>query len=510
VSAIPTSVRKLESATPALLSPDIRGEVPTTPQRALRTGQHQAFTIGTSSGLTTSLVLFVTNAVAIAIAGAIGYSAAVALASDAFLAFLSLRAVVVMGILQLVGLRLAGSERAWGISPVASLARSVRIMAGATLVIVAVLIALGQSWQSLVAVLVAGICSTIFVLAGRSIVFFLLGRAHWWGRRIFVVGSDKQAAALYSELLRQPQRGLRPIGFIDDLETLDTELDPALYLGPPEALRELAVEHGVTAAVVAKSSPDSQTQRLFCREELGIRDWILMSSLEGYPSLWGEAVEVTGIPALLVRNRLLSPWSRGLKRAADLAITLTSVLLALPLLVAIMTLVRLGSPGSIFYGQERIGRHGRRFKAWKFRTMVVNADEVLEAYLASDPLLQVEWDANHKLKDDPRITWIGKFLRKTSLDELPQLWNVIRGEMSLVGPRPIVVAEIDKYADDYEYYVDVLPGITGLWQVSGRNNTTYPERVAFDAYYVKNWSLWLDLYILVSTIRVILFREGAY
>jgi len=168
-----------------------------------------------------------------------------------------------------------------------------------------------------------------------------------------------------------------------------------------------------------------------------------MSSLDGYPSLWGEAVEVAGVPALLTRNRLLSPWSRGLKRAADLTITLTSVLLALPLLAAILALVRLGSPGPVFYGQERIGRHGRRFKAWKFRTMVVNADQVLEEYLASDPLLRAEWDANHKLKDDPRITWIGKFLRKTSLDELPQLWNVLRNEMSLVGPRPIVEAEID-------------------------------------------------------------------
>ncbi|MFN0017512.1 MAG: undecaprenyl-phosphate galactose phosphotransferase WbaP [Pirellulaceae bacterium] len=466
--------------------------------------------IGTRSGLTTSLLLLGADAIAIAAAGASGCFTTAVFAGNAVPAAFSIRVVVLLGVLQLLGLRLAGLQRAWGINPVGSLARCVRITAGMTFFVAAALITLGQSWQSLVAAIIAGFCSTIFVLASRSVVLYLFGRADWWGRRVFVVGSDMQAVTLYSKLLRQPQRGLRPIGFIDDLETLDTDLDPALYLGPPEALRELALEHGVTGAVVAKSSPDSQTQRLFCREELGIRDWILMSSLDGYPSLWGEAVEITGVPALLVRNRLLSPWSRGLKRAADLVITLTSVLLALPLLVAILALVRFGSPGPIFYGQERIGRHGRRFKAWKFRTMVVNADEVLEAYLASDPLLRAEWEANHKLKDDPRITWIGKFLRKTSLDELPQLGNVIRGEMSLVGPRPIVVAEIDKYADDYEYYVDVLPGITGLWQVSGRNNTTYPERVAFDAYYVKNWSLWLDLYILVSTIRVILLREGAY
>lgn len=420
------------------------------------------------------------------------------------------RPLALLGGLQFLGIRLAGLQRAWGINPVASLARGVTIITATTFGMAVVLTVLGQPWFAVIAVLIAGISSIFALPTARTVLLSLCGRSDWWGRRVLVIGSDEQAVALYSKLLRQPQRGLRPVGFVDDLETLDTDLNPDHYLGPPEALRELALEHGVTAAVVSKISPDSQTQRLFCREELGIRDWILMSSLDGYPSLLGEALEVAGTPAVWARNRLLSPWSRGLKRAADLAITLTGGLLALPLIATIVLLVRLGSAGPIFYGQERIGRHGRRFRAWKFRTMVVNADEVLENYLASDPHLRAEWEANHKLKVDPRITWIGKFLRKTSLDELPQLWNVLRGEMSLVGPRPIVLAEIDKYADDYEYYVDVLPGITGLWQVSGRNNTTYPERVALDAYYVKNWTLWLDLYILVSTIRVIVFREGAY
>ena len=450
------------------------------------------------------------DALAVSVAVAAGYAFSVVLNSGAAPAGQLLRPLLLLGILQFLGMRLAGLQRAWGINPVASLARSVTITAGTTLGLVAVLTMLDQPWFTIIAVLVVGACSLFTVPAARTILLSLFGRADWWGRRVFVVGSDRQAVALYAKLLRQSQCGLRPIGFVDDLETLDADLDPDLYIGPPEALRELAIELGVTAAVVAKVTPDSHTQRLFCREELGIRDWILMSSLDGYPSLWGESLEVAGTPAVLARNRLLLPWSRWLKRSSDLAITLFGGLLSLPLLAVIILLVRLGSAGPIFYGQERIGRHGRRFKAWKFRTMVMNADEVLEMHLASDPLLRAEWEANHKLKDDPRITWIGKYLRKTSLDELPQLWNVLRGEMSLVGPRPIVVAEIDKYADDYEYYVDVLPGITGLWQVSGRNNTTYSERVALDAYYVKNWSLWLDLYILISTIRVVLFREGAY
>ncbi len=510
MSGIPTTALKSEpAATPVVLVPTGIPVAPA-PQTTVRGGERKRVpAIGTRSGLETSLCILVADVIALATSAATGFALTYLLAGDD-VANGVLRILALLFVWQLSGLRGAGLQRAWGIGPIAELARIAGIAAATTGILVGVVFALGQSWQLTAALLVTGCSAAILLPASRSLVRSLFGRTNWWGRRVIVIGSDRQAVNLFTKLLRQPQRGLRPVGFVDDLETLDTGLDPSLYLGPPEALLELALEHRVNAAVVAKTDADAQTQRLFCREELGIRDWILMSSLDGYPSLWGEAVEVGGVSALWARNRLLSPWSRGIKRAADISITLTSGLLTLPLIVAILALVRLSSPGPLFYGQERIGRHGRRFKAWKFRTMVVNADEVLEKYLASDPLLRAEWESNHKLKDDPRITWIGKFLRKTSLDELPQLWNVIRGEMSLVGPRPIVEAEIDKYDEEYEYYVDVLPGITGLWQVSGRNNTTYPERVAFDAYYVKNWSLWLDLYILISTIRVVLFREGAF
>jgi lipopolysaccharide/colanic/teichoic acid biosynthesis glycosyltransferase len=142
--------------------------------------------------------------------------------------------------------------------------------------------------------------------------------------------------------------------------------------------------------------------------------------------------------------------------------------------------------------------------------MVCNADVMLKAYLAACPQRREEWNREHKLKDDPRITPIGRWLRTTSIDEIPQLWNVLRGEMSLVGPRPIVSAEICKYADKFGLYCNVLPGITGLWQISGRNDTTYAERVELDSYYARNWSLWLDLNILVKTVRVVLLRRGAY
>ena len=194
----------------------------------------------------------------------------------------------------------------------------------------------------------------------------------------------------------------------------------------------------------------------------------------------------------------------------DVVLVAVGGLLLLPLIVVIAMLVKLKSPGPVFYGHTRRGFGGRAFKCWKFRTMVCNGTDVLEEHFRENPAAREEWDRDLKLRDDPRVTPLGRFLRKTSLDELPQLWNVLRGEMSLVGPRPIVDDEILLYGDVYRLYTAVRPGITGLWQVSGRNNTTYPERVQFDRHYVRNWSLWLDVSILGRTLTTVVRADGAY
>ena len=157
-----------------------------------------------------------------------------------------------------------------------------------------------------------------------------------------------------------------------------------------------------------------------------------------------------------------------------------------------------------------IGRHGREFTAWKFRTMRKESDRLLKEYLAAHPEARIEWARTQKLVNDPRITRVGRLLRRASLDELPQLWNIFLGQMSLVGPRPIVASEVANYGESFTYYCRVSPGLTGLWQVSGRNHTTYPERVGYDEYYVCNWSVWMDIYILLRTIKVVLTGEGAY
>jgi Undecaprenyl-phosphate galactose phosphotransferase WbaP len=173
-------------------------------------------------------------------------------------------------------------------------------------------------------------------------------------------------------------------------------------------------------------------------------------------------------------------------------------------------LIKLDSPGPVLFGHRRLGAGDEHFLCLKFRTMHVDAERMLNEHLQGRPSLQAEWEQNHKLRDDPRVTRVGHFLRKTSLDELPQLWNVLRGEMSLTGPRPIVDAEVPKYGKDYELYRRIRPGMSGIWQVGGRNDMDYKERVALDSYYVRNWSVWLDIIILVRTVKTVLLGRGAY
>ena len=212
--------------------------------------------------------------------------------------------------------------------------------------------------------------------------------------------------------------------------------------------------------------------------------------------------------AMIEHQGLPLTAGRVVKSVFDHLVALLILILTSPLLLIIAALISLDG-GTFIFGHRRVGRNGQEFRCLKFRTMQVDSDKVLARTLAEDPAAAAEWAANHKLRDDPRVTRIGRFLRVTSLDELPQLLNVLRGEMSLVGPRPIVRAEVARYGRDIGYYSRVKPGITGLWQVSGRSNTSYRERINYDVQYVKNWSLRRDLVILLKTVFVILLRKGS-
>jgi Undecaprenyl-phosphate galactose phosphotransferase WbaP len=237
---------------------------------------------------------------------------------------------------------------------------------------------------------------------------------------------------------------------------------------------------------------------------------ILIPDLFGLSTSGTETLEIQGFLALSMRKNLLSRWNLLIKRVMDLIFILLSILFVLPLiiLVSIAILIETGRP--IFFGQQRLGKEGREFIAWKFRTMVKDADKVLETYLRDDPLFRQQWRSSQKVVEDPRLTNVGKLLRRLSLDELPQFWNILKGEMSLVGPRPIVEEEIPRYGESYGLYTQVSPGLTGLWQVSGRSDLSYEDRVWLDTHYVRNWSIWLDIVILVRTVWVVLVGVGAY
>lgn len=198
-----------------------------------------------------------------------------------------------------------------------------------------------------------------------------------------------------------------------------------------------------------------------------------------------------------------------MERGLDVILSLVGVAALLPLMVAIAAVVWLSGSGSPFYAQSRIGCGGRSFRCWKFRTMQVDAEQRLEGLLATSRAARIEWEREHKLRVDPRITPIGRFLRQTSLDELPQLWNILRGEMSLVGPRPIVAAETRRYGRYFSHYCRVKPGLTGLWQVSGRSNVSYQRRVAMDVLFIRRKSLRLYLHILAATLPAVIFKKGA-
>jgi Undecaprenyl-phosphate galactose phosphotransferase WbaP len=201
---------------------------------------------------------------------------------------------------------------------------------------------------------------------------------------------------------------------------------------------------------------------------------------------------------------------RVTKRTIDLALIVASLPVLLPVVGLVALAIRMTSSGPIFFSHRRVCGHGQFFSMWKFRTMCVNSTELLEDYLAAHPEARAEWKRDHKLKQDPRVTKVGELLRRTSLDELPQLWNVFTGSMSLVGPRPIVLAEVERYGDYFLDYCAVKPGITGLWQVSGRSRISYAERVQLDCHYARNWSLTADSRILLRTLDSVINQDGAY
>ena len=363
-------------------------------------------------------------------------------------------------------------------------------------------------WQgnaALISIIIsAWLISLIMVPLLRGAVREQLCRFRWWGQPLLIIGDKDTASRVYRHFLSHPELGLRPLEAVNHWAAGDARNEAICA----DRLRALRNKHHLFWAIVTNSNGELSGKLV--EDYASTFPHVGVVSPNGHLPAANQLVWGGSASGVLFTNRLLLPLPRIAKLLLEYSVVLVGGLCCLPLIAVLAVLIKLTSRGPVFYAQKRIGKGMQAFWAWKFRTMRVDADQVLQDYLDSDPKLREEWERDHKLKNDPRVTLVGRLLRKTSLDELPQLWNILRGEMSLIGPRPIVTAEIPKYRESFELYTRVKPGITGLWQVSGRNNTTYDERVNLDTFYVLNWSPWLDLYILIRTIKVVLFREGAY
>jgi Undecaprenyl-phosphate galactose phosphotransferase WbaP len=329
------------------------------------------------------------------------------------------------------------------------------------------------------------------VLMGRKVARHLFSRCDWWGVPAVVFGSGASATRITNALMNR-ELGIRVTAVVSN-DFLCTPRNGTRYY-----------------AILAEPPSKAALHDMIQDQCQGYRHVLLVPDIQGICSLGISARDIGGELGFEVPQRLFHRTAGMIKRAIDLILTVPGLIALSPVFLLIAAAIRLTSRGPVFYGHTRHGLDGKTFKALKFRTMFQNGESLLVKHFQGRPEELAAWNRDQKLKCDPRITSVGRWLRRYSLDELPQLCNVVLGQMSLVGPRPIVSSEVLKYGRGYDLYSRVRPGITGLWQVSGRNNTTYPERVAFDEYYVRNWSIWLDTYVLVRTIRAVLFAEGAY
>jgi exopolysaccharide biosynthesis polyprenyl glycosylphosphotransferase len=324
-------------------------------------------------------------------------------------------------------------------------------------------------------------------------------------RRALVVGAGHVGRGVAEKLAAHPEWGLELVGFVDD-DPVD--VGPGRVLGRTADLTRIVEEHDVEWVLLAFSRTSCEAMLEAVRAVR--RPDVHLAVVPNYFELFASHAtleDLAGIPVVSLPPLRLSRPARTLKRTVDVVASAAGLVLLAPVLAACALAVRLESPGPVLFRQERHGRDGTRFRIAKFRTMVCGAEASRQALgpvgdLAGGPLF--------KLHDDPRTTRVGRFLRRSSLDELPQLWNVLRGEMSLVGPRPFVVEESERITGWAERRLDTTPGITGLWQVLGRSDVGFEEMVKLDYIYVTNWSLWFDARILLKTVPAVLRRRGAY
>jgi Undecaprenyl-phosphate galactose phosphotransferase WbaP len=345
----------------------------------------------------------------------------------------------------------------------------------------------------------------------RGLTHIFIAKIKMKGIPAVIFGAGNTGKLIADRMLNAVRVGYDPVLILDDNPFCGESYRgiPVIHdtgLGP-----ELVKRYHIKMAIVAMPNLDqAEMTKMINYSVSAFRYNVLIPDFFNINNVWMSVRDFDGILGFATSHRLKMYWNLAIKRFLDIVFVSLGGLIILPFLLFIALLIKLTSAGSVLYGHKRIGLNGKPFKAYKFRSMVKDADKKLEDILEADSRLREEWEADHKLKDDPRVTKIGKFLRRTSFDEFPQLINILKGEMSLVGPRPVTEPELEKYGENAMRVLTVKPGLTGLWQVSGRSDTDYAERVSYDIYYLQSWSVWLDLWILYRTPGVILHGKGAY
>ena len=340
-----------------------------------------------------------------------------------------------------------------------------------------------------------------------------------WKENTIIMGTDEIGILAAEGLAKEDYLGYNVIGFLDyDIEKAGKEIlvgsrKYKIFGNIKHFKKFIGIFHITTVIIAEPSFPKEKLSELVSIVQKYVNNIIIIPDLRGMPLFNSEMNYLISnhLIFLNTKNNLKSSFNIFIKRLFDIIASIILLPFILLTIVVIGILIKVDSKGRVFYSHQRVGKKGKIINVYKFRSMYMDADDRLKEILKNDEDTLKEWETYFKLKNDPRITKVGNFLRKTSLDELPQIFNVLKGDMSLVGPRPVLRKEIDKYyKENSQYYLMVNPGITGLWQVSGRSSASYDFRVKLDTWYVVNWSLWLDIIILFKTISAVLKKEGSY
>ena len=373
-------------------------------------------------------------------------------------------------------------------------------------------------WDSVNAAFAISIFFSAFVLLA------LRSGTHWFLRKIGIKGIP---AVIYgcgntAKLFIDRAQNSAKVGYVPalilDNETPGMAERPSEYKGVPiihdiDIGPEIVKRYNIKMAIVAMDEQDAdkdKRKRLLIHSASAFRYHVIIPDFFDSTSIWMSVRDFDGLLGFVTSIKLDMPWNLGIKRFIDVFLVIVGGIIILPALLLVALLIKLTSSGPVLYRHERLGKNGKPFYALKFRSMASNANERLERLLESNPELRKEWEENRKLKNDPRVTRFGKFLRRTSIDEFPQLINILKGEMSLVGPRPITEDEVAKYGKNFAWVFSVRPGLTGLWQVSGRSEKDYAARVSYDTYYLQSWSVWLDIWVIYKTFGAVAQGKGAY